>query len=278
MTVLRAAYVLGAGAYGLIYGPEQRDAVRRLVAGDPPVLTGEEAARTSLLEDVDVILSGWGAPVMDRAFLDQAPRLRAVLYGAGAVSGFVTDDLVARGVAVSSAASGNAVPVAEYTVAAVHFSLKRVWQLLRAPDDDARAAVLPEIGGAYDVVVGLVGLGEIGRLVALRLASDGIRLLAHDPYLAPADAHDLTVAEELLEGAQGWALGDRNYWSPKLTERLLGEEGLRFLLAPYKSKKREKEPWPRWLVQKRRRIETVIGQLVERYRAKKVRARATAGT
>ena len=90
--------------------------------------------------------------------------------------------------------------------------------------------------------------------------------------LAPADAHDLTVAEELLEGAEGWALGDRNYWSPKLTERLLGEEGLR-LLAPYKSKNKEKKPWPRWLVQKRRRIETVIGQLVERYRAKKVRAR-----
>jgi hypothetical protein len=81
----------------------------------------------------------------------------------------------------------------------------------------------------------------------------------------------LGVAEELLEGAKGWALGDRNYWSPQLTERL-GERGLD-LLAPYKSKKGEKEPWPRWLTQKRRRIETVISQLVERYRAKKVRAR-----
>jgi hypothetical protein len=89
--------------------------------------------------------------------------------------------------------------------------------------------------------------------------------------LAPADAHDLRMAEEMLEGVSGWALGDRNYWSPQLTERL-GEEGLR-LLAPYKSKKKEKEPWPRWLVQKRRRIETVISQLVERYRAKKVWAR-----
>lgn len=89
--------------------------------------------------------------------------------------------------------------------------------------------------------------------------------------LAPADAHELSVAEELLEGVRGWALGDRNYWSPSLTERLVGQ-GLS-LLAPYKSKKREKEPWPRWLVQKRRKIETVIGQLVERYRAKKTRAR-----
>jgi len=52
----------------------------------------------------------------------------------------------------------------------------------------------------------------------------------------------------------------------------LGEQGLE-LLAPYKSKKGEKEPWPRWLVQKRRRIETLITQLVERYQAKKVWAR-----
>jgi hypothetical protein len=89
--------------------------------------------------------------------------------------------------------------------------------------------------------------------------------------LAPANVHDLRMAEELLEGADGWALGDRNYWSPPLMGELK-EEGLD-LLAPYKSRKNEKEPWPRYLTQKRRRIETVIGQLVERYRAKKVWAR-----
>lgn len=90
--------------------------------------------------------------------------------------------------------------------------------------------------------------------------------------LAPANVHDLRLAEELLEGAQeGWVLGDRNYWSPELAERL-GEEGLS-LLAPYKSKKREGKRWPSWLVRKRRRIETVISQITERYRAKRVWAR-----
>jgi hypothetical protein len=92
-----------------------------------------------------------------------------------------------------------------------------------------------------------------------------------DVDLAPANAHDLHLAEEMLQDAKGWALGDRNYWSPELAEHL-ETEGLR-LLAPYKSKKKEKEPWPRWLVQKRRRIETVISQMTERYRAKKVWAR-----
>ena len=92
-----------------------------------------------------------------------------------------------------------------------------------------------------------------------------------DVDLAPANAHDLRLAEELLEEAKGWALGDRNYWSPNLTQRL-GDEGLH-LLAPYKSKNKEKQRWPRWLTQKRRRIETMISQLVERFNAKKVWAR-----
>lgn len=91
--------------------------------------------------------------------------------------------------------------------------------------------------------------------------------------LAPANVHDLHLAEELLllEEAKGWVLADRNYWSLDLTERL-ETEGLR-LLTPYKSKKKEKKSWPRWLVQKRRRIETVISQITERYNAKKVWAR-----
>jgi Transposase DDE domain len=95
--------------------------------------------------------------------------------------------------------------------------------------------------------------------------------------LAPANTHDLLrMAEELLEGAQGWALGDRNYWSPCAMDRLKAE-GLD-LLAPYKSRKQEKEPWPRSLTQKRRRIETIIGQLVERYRGLRRCGRGTGGT
>jgi hypothetical protein len=81
----------------------------------------------------------------------------------------------------------------------------------------------------------------------------------------------LTVAEGLLEGARGHALGDRNYWSPALCERLVGR-GLK-LPAPYRSAKREKKRWPLLLVQTRRRIETVIRQLSERFHAKRVWAR-----
>jgi hypothetical protein len=86
--------------------------------------------------------------------------------------------------------------------------------------------------------------------------------------LAPAIVHDLHVAEKLREVAEGWVLGDRNYHNPNLTERL-GDRGLR-LLTSYKSSKKEKRAWPRFLVQKRCRIETAIAQMVGRYDLKKV--------
>src|SRR5918912_1705614 len=107
-----------------------------------------------------------------------------------------------------------------------------------------------------------------GLRVHLRVCWPGVIV---DVDLAPANAHELHLAEELLEGANGWALGDRNYWSPDLAEHL-GEEGVS-LLAPYKSTRIERESWPRWLTQKRQRVETVISQMTERFRAKKVWAR-----
>jgi len=89
--------------------------------------------------------------------------------------------------------------------------------------------------------------------------------------VAPANVHDTEAAEELLQGVQGWALADRNYWKPDW-QMAWREQGL-FLLAPFKSAKRQTFHYPHWLVEKRYRIETVFGQLVERFHVKKVWAR-----
>lgn len=87
----------------------------------------------------------------------------------------------------------------------------------------------------------------------------------------PANCSDLSVVDELTLNTNGWLMGDRAYWSPKKSTELK-QRGLK-LIAPYKSKKREKKRWPLWLIQKRRRIETVFSQLVGRLNGKKVWAR-----
>lgn len=93
-----------------------------------------------------------------------------------------------------------------------------------------------------------------------------------DARLVPANLHDLTIAEELLAGVRGWALGDRAYWSPTRAG-LLADRGVRLLAPPSRSARRPVPHLPSWVTQRRRRIETVIGQLVERYHAKRVWAR-----
>jgi hypothetical protein len=88
--------------------------------------------------------------------------------------------------------------------------------------------------------------------------------------LHPADVHDRWVAEDLLARGSGYVLGDTNYWSPALIQRLAAQ-GTR-LIAPRKtSVKRDKHPWPRWLIHARRRIETVFSQLTERFQVKRLR-------
>ena len=76
----------------------------------------------------------------------------------------------------------------------------------------------------------------------------------------------------MLADAHGWALGGRSWWSPTRAG-LLADQGV-WLLAP--SSRSANSPGPRLpgrLVQARRWVETVIGQLVERYHAKRVWAR-----
>jgi hypothetical protein len=107
-----------------------------------------------------------------------------------------------------------------------------------------------------------------GLRAHVRLAWPGVIV---ECSLAPANIHDTEGAEEVLQGVAGFVLADRNYWKPELSQRLKNY-GL-YLLAPYKSAKRQKQPWPRFLTHMRYRIETTFGQLVERFHAKRIWAR-----
>ena len=107
-----------------------------------------------------------------------------------------------------------------------------------------------------------------GLRLHLRVAWPGVITAA---TLAPANEADRTVAPQLLADLVGWALGDKGYWSPTLRAELA--PGGLDLIAPPRGKGAGAKRWPAWLVQARRRIETVLGQLTGRYHAKRVRAR-----
>jgi phosphoglycerate dehydrogenase-like enzyme len=95
---------------------------------------------------------------------------------------------------VTSAAAANAVPVAEYAVAAILLANKGVF-LVREQQRDphARVALDRSRVGNCGTRVGIVGASLVGRLVIDALARTDLRVAVYDPYLSPDEAGRLGV-------------------------------------------------------------------------------------
>jgi phosphoglycerate dehydrogenase-like enzyme len=163
---------------------------------DPePLQRFDDERAQRLLPAADVLLTGWGCPRIDASVLAQAPRLRAIVHAAGTVKGHVDEAVWERGVRVCSAAAANAVPVAEYTVAAILLASKRAFRLQRLYREVRALRLWPrEVPGPLGSLgrtVGIVGASRIGRLVLERLRPFDFARLVHDPFLAPDEARAL---------------------------------------------------------------------------------------
>jgi len=147
---------------------------------------GSAGAPLDRLGEVECLVSTWGMPRVDAAFLAAAPRLRGIFYAAGSVKGFCTPALWARGIVVSSAAPANAVPVAEYTVAVIVLWQKHFWRLMGR--DHAAPRTAP---GNYRRTVGLIGASLVGRETLRLLASYDMDALLSDPFVSAEEAAQL---------------------------------------------------------------------------------------
>ncbi|PFG19072.1 hydroxyacid dehydrogenase [Serinibacter salmoneus] len=158
------------------------------------------------LAEIEVLITSWGAPRITPALLDAMPTLRAIIHSAGSVRDLVPPQAYERGIQVSTAADMNAVPVAEYTLAAIIMAGKRALPLAARArrtslgwGDGFAASDLSNLGRT----VGLIGFSKIGRRV-LRLLSvlETGPILVSDPLADPAEVAaagaELVELEDLL--------------------------------------------------------------------------------
>lgn len=197
MSRLKGIYILDSSSLPRIYGPdEQRDIAALVDLVAAPQTNQSVASNPQVLADVDVVFSGWGGPRVDEVFLAAAPRIKAIFYGAGAVGGIVTPAMWQRGIRITSAYAANAIPVAEYTLATILFSLKRGWWFARQTRQLKAYPPQKDIVGAYGATVGLVSMGMIARTLLKLLKPFSLRVVVYDPFMTPAQAAELGV--ELL--------------------------------------------------------------------------------
>jgi phosphoglycerate dehydrogenase-like enzyme len=173
---------------------------------DPvPLSSFADHRAAAVLGSADVLVGHWGCPTLTEEVVAAAPRLALFAYAAGTVKWQVTDAVWDRGITVTSAAAANAVPVAEYTVAAILLANKGILlfrELLRDP-----TATVPLDGNAvgnYHQRVGLVGASFVGRRVIELLAPYDLDVAVFDPYLSRDEAVALGVEKvESLEDLCG---------------------------------------------------------------------------
>ncbi|WP_231500067.1 hydroxyacid dehydrogenase [Saccharothrix sp. NRRL B-16314] len=188
----QALLVMEPEHFRVQFGPAQLDRLDRLVGLADPVSTAEldSPAVRRRLREVEVLLTSWGCPPLTTERLAAAPDLRAIFHGAGSVRSFVTDEVWRRGILVTTAADENAIPVAEFTVAAIVFAGKKapfLAQDAREHRDDwsylSRRGELTNRGRT----IGVAGFSRVGRRVVDRLRGMDVTVLVYDPYVDPAE-------------------------------------------------------------------------------------------
>jgi phosphoglycerate dehydrogenase-like enzyme len=193
-------FFLCAHTFKDIYGPAEQVSLASRVRTDSSLVT-EEIYRSSsrTWPGVDILFSGWGMARCDDEFLERFPDLKIIFYAGGTVRGFMTDAFWKKGTRITTSASANAIPVSEYTLSQILFGLKQGWQTSLYMRRHKRYPSVPRPAGVYGSVVGLTSLGLIARLVAQRLRSFDVHVIAYDPFVGEAEASQLGVELVSLE-------------------------------------------------------------------------------
>ena len=178
------------------------------------------------LGEYDALVVRSGTPV-DRELMERGARLQVIGRAGLAFDNIDVAAATERGIMVLNTPDAYSLAAAEHTMALLLALCRHV----PAADASVRAGAWERerfLGAQLSgKVLGLVGLGRVGQLVAQRAAAFGMPVLAYDPYAGELEARDLGVTlaplDEVLAQADFLSLHSA---LTDETRRLLGREEL----------------------------------------------------
>src|ERR1039458_811257 len=143
---------------------------------------------------------------VNQSVLDKAPRLRVIGRAGVGVDNVDLEAATAAGVLVMNTTGGNAISVAEHTLALMLAMARRIPEATQSTTGgkwEKKKFMGSELRGKS---LGIIGLGSIGREVVKRARAFEMRVQAYDPYVTAQIAKDLGV--ELVDLAALYAHSD----------------------------------------------------------------------
>jgi phosphoglycerate dehydrogenase-like enzyme len=215
--LFNAVFVQKADFFERVYGESARKKIAsRVNILGPLILPGGLDARTKDLAAADFVFTGWGAPGIEELLL-RCPHLKAIFFAGGTASYMLSPEAWERGIQISSSYVANAVPVAEYSLAAILLGLKGGWRAISDFKLSRRYLRRTDVPGAYQSTVGLISCGAIARELLRLLRGFDLKAIVYDPFLSDDEIRSLggepSELDELFEIADVVSLH-----SPELEE------------------------------------------------------------
>ena len=159
-------------------------------------LTPDELLAT--LPEYDALIVRSGVKVTAK-MIAAAPRLRVIGRAGVGIDNIDVEAATQAGVVVVNAPTGNIIAAAEHTIALLLALARNIPQAdasMRRGEWDRHRFIGVEV---QDKVLGTVGLGRIGSLVATRAQGLRMKVIAYDPYVSAEYAANLGVELVSLE-------------------------------------------------------------------------------
>ncbi len=156
------------------------------------VVVSDPKSYSPHLADADALIVR-SAVKVDGTVLAAAPKLRIIGRAGVGVDNVDLPRATEAGVLVMNTPGGNAVSVAEHTLALMLSMARSVPQASSSTKSgkwEKKKFLGNELRGK---TLGIVGLGSIGREVVKRARPFEMRIIGHDPYISPQSARDLSI-------------------------------------------------------------------------------------
>jgi phosphoglycerate dehydrogenase-like enzyme len=139
-----------------------------------------------------VIVTSWDSPKIDKVILDVCPNLKGVLHGAGSIKPIISEEFVERKIRITNSAVAIGEGVAETALGFAISACKGFYQLNR----DTGAGLWQEnvkttVKDFYDIQVGVISAGYVGRHMIKLLKNFHVDILVYDPTVPKEKIQEL---------------------------------------------------------------------------------------